>query len=60
MEKEYVLMSIREEYYNDIIAGKKKYEYRKVYRKSETTAFIHVSKTKKAVLAIIDFGLSYL
>lgn len=54
-DKEYILMSIREEYYNDIILGKKRYEYRKVYRKGETIAFIYVSKTKKSVLGIIDF-----
>lgn len=51
-----VLMSLREEYYNAIVSGKKKFEYRTRYLKEPSKAFIYVSKTKKSIVAKIDFG----
>jgi predicted transcriptional regulator len=52
---ELVLLSIREEYYNEILKGIKKFEYRKKYNKLSTIAFIYISKTKKKVVAVIEF-----
>lgn len=52
----YVLMSLQEKYYNEIKAGRKRYEFRKQYCKNGTTAFIYVSKSVKAIKGIITFG----
>ncbi len=52
----YVLMSLQEKHYNEIKSGRKRYEFRKRYCKSQTTAFIYVSKKIKAIKAIITFG----
>lgn len=53
--EQYILISLREEYYNEIMLGNKKYEYRKIYKKEPTKAFIYVSKTIKKIKAIIEF-----
>ena len=41
-----VLMSLREEYYEAMLSGKKKYEYRTRYLKDVSDAYIYISKTK--------------
>lgn len=51
-----ILLSLQEEYFNAIKNGDKKFEYRRRFRKEPTKAFIYVSKTKKTVLGLIDFG----
>ncbi len=51
-----VLLSLREEYLEEMLSGKKKYEYRTRYLKEPTTAFIYISKTKKSIVAKVDFG----
>ncbi len=50
-----ILMSLREEYFNLILKGEKKFEYRKIYRKTKTKSFIYISKTKKSIVGILDF-----
>ena len=52
----YFLMSLQEKYYNEIKAGKIRYEFRKRYCKGRTTAFIYVSKKIRAIKGIITFG----
>lgn len=54
--KRIVLMSIREEYYNEILSGKKHFEYRKKYCEEESIAYIYISKTKKMIVGKIWFG----
>lgn len=54
--KKYVLLSLREEYYNQMLAGSKKYEYRTRFLKEETIAYIYISKTYKKIVAKIEFG----
>lgn len=54
--KKTLLLSLREEYYNKMLDGTKKYEYRTRYPKEETEAYIYISKTKKQIVAKIDFG----
>ncbi len=44
MDKRYVLMSLREKPYKEILSGKKKYEYRTRYTNNETVVFIYVSQ----------------
>jgi len=51
-----VLMSLREEYYEAMIRGEKMFEYRTRYLKEPSKAFIYISKTKKSIVAKIDFG----
>ena len=38
----HVLMSLREEYYNAMLEGKKHYEYRTRYLKEESEAYIYI------------------
>ena len=52
-EPKCVLMSLREEYYNAMIQGKKHYEYRTRYLKEPSDAYIYISKTKKSIVAKI-------
>lgn len=51
-----VLMSLREEYYNAMLDGRKNYEYRTRYLKEASDAYIYISKTKKSIVAKIRFG----
>lgn len=52
----YVLMSLRKEYFDEMLVGLKKHEYRTRYQKVPTKAFIYISKTEKKIKAIINFG----
>lgn len=52
----HVLMSLREEYYNEILNGNKHFEYRTRYLKNKSIAYIYISKTKKCIVAKIKFG----
>lgn len=51
----YLLLSLREGPYNEIVCGIKKYEYRTRYPKEPTIAFIYVSQKVKAIRAVIEF-----
>lgn len=51
-----ILLSLREQYFNSILNGTKLYEYRKVYKKEKSKAIIYISKTKKNIAGIIEFG----
>ena len=55
--KPIILLSLREEYFNQMLDGKKKYEYRTRYLKEETIAYIYISKTLKRIIAKIEFGM---
>lgn len=52
----FVLMSLREEYYDAMLNGRKHYEYRTRYLKEKSEAYIYISKTKKSIVAKIKFG----
>lgn len=51
-----VLMSLREEYFNAMVKGTKRFEYRTRYLKDRSSAYIYISKTKKSIVAKIEFG----
>lgn len=55
-EPKCVLMSLREEYYDAMLEGRKHYEYRTRYLKEASNAYIYISKTKKSIVAKIKFG----
>lgn len=55
-EPKCVLMSLREEYYNAMLEGRKHFEYRTRYLKEASEAYIYISKTKKSIVAKIKFG----
>ena len=55
-EPKCVLMSLREEYYDAMLEGRKHYEYRTRYLKEASDAYIYISKTKKSIVAKIKFG----
>lgn len=56
-EKKFILMSLRESYYQQILAGEKKYEFRTRFLKEKSTAYIYISKSIKRIVAIIEFGI---
>ena len=56
-KKTTILLSLREEYFNQMLDGIKKYEYRTRYLKEETIAYIYISKTLKKIIAKIEFGV---
>ena len=45
-----ILMSMREEYFRDIVTGKKHFEYRKKYCEEESTAYIYIFQKRKRQL----------
>lgn len=51
-----VLMSLREKYYNAMLSGQKKHEFRTRFLKTPSAAYIYISRTKKAIVAKINFG----
>lgn len=51
-----VLMSLREEYFNKMLDGKKHYEYRTRYLKEQSEAYIYISKTKKVLLLKLNLA----
>ena len=55
-EPKCVLMSLREEYYDAMLEGRKHYEYRTRYLKEASDAYVYISKTKKSIGAKIKFG----
>ena len=50
-----VLLSLQPEYMAQVRSGSKRYEYRRVYRKDRTVAFIYENQPVGAVTAAIDF-----
>lgn len=50
-----VLLSLLEEPYSQMLSGEKRYEYRTRYQKVPTTAYVYISRTKKKIVAKIEF-----
>lgn len=55
--KKNVLLSLLEKPFNEILDGKKVFEFRKQYTREKSKAFVYISKTKKQICAIIDFDV---
>lgn len=56
MNKEnYILMSINNQYFQDILEGKKLYEYRTRFTSYKTKAFIYLPGPDKKIAGLIDF-----
>ena len=51
-----ILLSLREEYFNQMVDGSKRYEYRTRFLKEPCTAYVYISKTKKSIIARLDLG----
>lgn len=51
-----VMLSLQEDYYKQMLEGRKKYEYRTRYIKEESVAYIYISRTLKKIVAKIEFG----
>lgn len=51
-----LLLSLKEKYFNMILKGEKRYEYRKRFRKETVNAFIYLSSPRKALGGYIAFG----
>lgn len=57
LEDKYILMSLQEQYYTQIINGTKKYEYRKVFKEYPLSAFIYITKPKMVIKGYVKFGM---
>ena len=55
-DEEYLLISLKKEYYDMIKDGSKKYEYRRNFRRYPTTAFVYLTSPDKVVPGFIKFG----
>lgn len=51
-----LIISLKEEYYNQIIEGKKGFEYRKSFVDEPVVAFIYVSAPVKEIRAFVELG----
>ena len=51
-----ILLSMKPEWFNMVILGKKLYEYRKRFPNEEIRAYIYVSSPVKSIEAIFDLG----
>ncbi len=54
--RRYVLLSLRERYFEAIKSGRKLFEYRTRYPDAATVAFIYVSQSRKEIVGFIEFG----
>ena len=50
------MMSLRQEYFEQILKGEKTFEYRKKYYDEKSVAYIYVSKTQKEIVGKVWFG----
>lgn len=51
-----LLLSLRKEYFDSIVKGDKKYEYRFVFPKSSVRAYIYVPREVKAIMGYMDLN----
>lgn len=51
-----ILLSMKPEWFNMVISGRKLYEYRKHFPKESIRAYIYVSSPIKAIEAVFEFG----
>jgi hypothetical protein len=52
-----IILSLNEEYFVKMQKKEKKYEYRKRFLNQKSYAFIYISKTKKEIAGIVEFGV---
>lgn len=50
-----ILLSLKEEYFDEIKSGKKRYEYRKRYVETPSVAYIYCSSPVQAIKGIVQF-----
>lgn len=50
------ILSLREPYFQQMLDGKKRFEYRKVYKKIPTVAVVYISQTSQSIAGVIRFG----
>lgn len=55
--KPLLLLSLQPKYWQLILEGKKKYEYRRSFRLEAVRAYIYVSSPRQEVAGFIDFGV---
>lgn len=54
--KPYILISLREDVYQKLISGNKKYEYRRIFITEPSNVFIYITGKRQAVCAFAEFG----
>ncbi|MBN1459502.1 MAG: hypothetical protein JXA57_08190 [Armatimonadetes bacterium] len=54
--KPLLLLSLQPQYWSPILAGTKRYEYRRSFRADAVQAYIYFSSPRKEVGAFVDFG----
>ncbi len=55
--KPLILLSMQPQYWQLVIAGVKKYEFRRLFRRDAVQAYIYLSSPRKEIAGFIDFGL---
>ncbi len=54
--KPLILMSLKPQYWQLVLDGEKKYEYRRSFRKDAVGAYIYLSSPRQCIAGFIDFG----
>ena len=54
--RDYILLSLNPEPFNDIISGRKHFEYRTRFRRSRFVAFIYVTRPVQEIRGIMECG----
>lgn len=55
-KKEVLIISLKEEYFKQIIDGKKGFEYRKSFKNVPVQAFIYVTAPVKKIMGVVELG----
>lgn len=55
-EKPLILLSLQPQYWDMILEGAKKYEYRRLFRKDAVNAYIYVSTPRKEIVGFVEFA----
>jgi predicted transcriptional regulator len=55
-QKPLILLSLQPQYWQLVLDGLKKYEYRRLFREDAVQAYIYVSSPRKEITGFIDFG----
>lgn len=55
-EKKYILMSLQEQYYTQILDGVKIYEYRRFFKDYPLNSFIYLTSPVKRVIGYLELG----
>ncbi|NKC19987.1 hypothetical protein CWC29_014315 [Pseudoalteromonas sp. S4498] len=56
-QKPLLLLSLQPQYWQLVLSGEKKFEYRRLFRKDAVQAYIYLSSPRKEIVGFIDFDV---